>query len=341
MNDDPRSLSGFAFDEQLPPDGTENYGMIGTSAPMRALFAALPRIAASSSPLLIGGERGTGKGRVARAVHRLSERANGPCVIVDCATLPERQVHAALFGGARHPLSASLRPAAGALEQAEGGTVVLNSIGDLSVDLQARLLRVLRSGEIDVPGGGCNPIDVRIISTTDADLEMSVERGRFREALYYQLNVLNVDTPPLRERGRDVQLLADFFLGKFTTPGSRRRVVGFTAEARLAMQQWSWPGNVRELVNRIKKAIVMCERGPLYSSDLDLDNRSQGRMVMTLDEACDAAELSALLTALAAANGDIAAAAEKLETSREALCRLMQKHRIDVSSPQLVVDADR
>jgi DNA-binding NtrC family response regulator len=291
--------------------------------------------------LLIAGERGTGKARVARVVHELSDRAQGPVVVVDCAAIPERQVHATLFGGARRPLSATARPAAGALALAEGGTVVLNSIGDLSVELQARLLRVLRRGEIDLPGGGCKPIDARIVSTTDTDLETSVESGRFREALYYQLNVLSVEVPPLRERGRDVQLLADFFLGKFTSAGSRRRVLGFTAEARLAMQQWSWPGNVRELVNRVKKAIVMCERGPLYSSDLDLDNRSQGRLVMTLDEACDAAELSALLTALAAANGDIAAAAKKLETSREAVCRLMQKHRIDVSSPQLVVHADR
>jgi len=138
-----------------------------------------------------------------------------------------------------------------------------------------------------------------------------------------------------------VQLLADFFLGKFTSPGSRRRVVGFSAEARLAMQQWSWPGNVRELVNRIKNAIVMCEKGPLSSGDLDLDGRMHGHVAMTLEEARAAAELSALLTALAAANGDLGIAAARLETSRAALCRLMQKHRIDVASPQLVVDTGR
>jgi DNA-binding NtrC family response regulator len=138
-----------------------------------------------------------------------------------------------------------------------------------------------------------------------------------------------------------VQLLADYFLHRFTTPGSLRRVVGFSAEARLTMQQWGWPGNVRELLNRVKKAIVMCERGPLYSSDLDLDNRTQGRVAMTLEEAREAAALSALLTALAISNGDLAVAATRLETSRAALCRLMQKHRIDVTSPQLVVDTER
>ena len=226
------------------------------------------------------------------------------------------------------------------LESAQGGTVLLDNIGKLSADLQARLLRDLRSEPGDTPRAAAGRYDVRIISTTRIDLETAVEAGQFCEALFYQLNVLSIEAPPLRERGRDVQLLADFVLQRFTTPGSRRRVVGFTAEARLAMQQWSWPGNVRELVNRIKKAIVMCEKGPLFSSDLGLDSRTQGRLTMTLDEARDAAELSALLTALAAANGDLGITAAKLETSRSAVCRLMQKHRIDVTSPQLVVGSD-
>jgi len=326
MSDDRRPLSESAGSAQFSLDGAENHGMIGTSAPMRALFAALPRIASSTSPLLVGGEQGTGKNLIARAVHALSERAGGPCVTVDCMAGPGRQVQAALLD---------------ALQAAQGGTVILSGIDGLSIDLQARLLRALRSKAMDGMAGGCERLDLRIISTFSSDLESAVEQGRFREALYYQLNVVSIQAPPLRERGRDVQVLADYFLDKFTTPGSRRRVVGFSAEARLAMQQWGWPGNVRELLNRIKKAIVMCERGPLYSSDLDLDNRTRGRVAMTLEEAREAAELSALLTALAVANGDLAVAAAKLETSRAALCRLMQKHRIDVTSPQLVVDSRR
>jgi DNA-binding NtrC family response regulator len=326
MSDDRKSLPEPAFGAPLYLDGALNYGMIGTSAPMRALFSALPRIAASASPLLIRGERGAGKDLVARAVHTLSGRPARPYAMVDCTAVPERSVRKALID---------------ALQSAQGGTVVLDSVDSLSIDLQARLLRTLRSEEIDFPGVGQTQLDVRIISTTNADLELAVEQERFREALYYQLNVLSIRVPPLRERGRDVQLLADFFLDRFTTPGSRRRVIGFSAESRLAMQQWGWPGNVRELVNRIRKAIIMCERGPLYSGDLDLDGRARGRVTMTLDEARDAAELSALLTALARANGDLAIAASRLETTRVALCRLMQKHRIDVASPQLVVDADR
>ena len=226
--------------------------MIGASTPMRALFAALPRISAATSPLLIRGERGAGKKLIARAVHTLSDRSRGPFETVDCSAASDMAVRAALFAS---------------IQSAKGGTLVLDGIGELSVDLQAQLLRDLRTGDVDV----------RIISTTDTDLERQVESGRFREALYYQLNLLSIKAPPLRERGRDVQLLADFFLGEFTSPGSRRRVVGFSAEARLAMQQWSWPGNVRELVNRIKNAIVMCEKGPLSSADLGLDGRMHGR----------------------------------------------------------------
>lgn len=321
MSDDLNSLSGRVPGAQFRANGSTTSGMIGSSAPMRALFAALPRIASSSLPLLIAGEPGTGKDRVARAVHSLSGNAGRPCVTVDCSAVPDSRVGMALFN---------------ALQSAGGGTVVLDGVDSLSVDLQARLLRAMRRGESDTARADRDRPDVRIISTTDTDLESAVEQGRFREALYYQLNVLSIEAPPLRDRGRDVQLLADFFLDRFTTPGSRRRVVGFSAEARLAMQQWSWPGNVRELVKRIKKAIIMCEKGPLYSSDLDLDSRARGRRTMTLDEARDAAELSALLTALAAANGDVAIAAAKLETSRAELYCLLQKHRIDIASPQLV-----
>lgn len=322
MSDDLKSLSGRRADAHVRVNGSGSMGMVGSSAPMRALFAALPRIASSPSPLLIAGEPGTGKDRIARAVHSLSGLAEKPCTTVDCSAVPDSRVGMALLN---------------ALQSAGGGTIVLDGVDNLSVDLQARLLRAMRRGESAAARSGPGNPDVRIISTTDTELEAAVEQGRFREALYYQLNVLSIEAPPLRERGRDVQLLADFFLDRFTTTGSRRRVVGFSAEARLAMQQWSWPGNVRELVKRIKKAIIMCERGPLYSSDLDLDSRAQGRFTMTLDEARDAAELSALLTALAAANGDFADAAVRLETSRAELYDLMRKHRIDVASPQLVV----
>ena len=145
--------------------------------------------------------------------------------------------------------------------------MLLDNIDNLSVQLQERLLRVIRNEDIGVPAAAGGRLDVRIISTPDTDLEEAVETGRFSEALYDQLNVLSIEVPPLRERGSDVQLLADFFLRRFTSPGSRR--------------QWRWPGNVRELVDRIRKAIVLCEKGPLFSSDLDLGSQTSGCPAMT------------------------------------------------------------
>lgn len=273
-------------DRQSPPDpataslqfrlGAELPGMIGTSAPARALFAAIPRVAARSSALLIRGEPGTGKERVARLVHSLSERADRPLVSIDCAAAPKDQVRASLSDG---------------FGSAQGGSVLLKNVGCLSVSLQALLLRALRGRETGVPAAAVGRPDIRIISTTDTDLAVAVETGRFREALHDRLNALSVEAPPLRERGNDVQLLADFFLERFTTPGSRRRVVGFTSEARLAMQKWSWPGNVRELEDRIKRAIVLCEKGPLFSSDLGLDHAAQGGPAIMHDDARAAGDL--------------------------------------------------
>ena len=241
---------------------------------MRALFVALSRSAASSAPLLIRGEPGTGKELVARAVHARSDRAGGPCITVECKANHGFQAKASLLG---------------TLQAAEGGTVILNDIDGLSIDLQARLLRALRRREIEGIDTGQGRLHARIISTVASDLESVVEQGRFRESLYRQLNGMSIEAPPLRRRGRDVQLLADFFMEKFTTPGSRRRVVGFSAEARLAMQGWGWPGNVHELQHRIRQAIVMCEQGPLGSSDLGLDVERQAHIPLTLEEARGAA----------------------------------------------------
>jgi DNA-binding NtrC family response regulator len=274
MSDDRRPLSEPNDNLRFGLDGVDNHGMLGTSAPMQALFVALSRTASSSAPLLIRGEPGTGKELIARAVHAHSDHAGRPCFTVDCKANQEPQVQASLPG---------------VLQVAEGGTVILAGIDGLSIDLQTRLLRVLRGGHVDGMDAGRGRPDVRIISTAGPDLERFLEQGRFRKSLYQQLNVMDVEAPPLRERGGDVQLLADYFLERFTTAGSRRRVVGFSAEARQAMQDWAWPGNVRELQDRVRKAIVLCERGPLCSSDLELETHAQDRFPLTLEEALGAA----------------------------------------------------
>lgn len=249
----------------------ETFGMIGESAPMRTLFEALPKIAATDTPLLIGGESGTGKDMIARAVHSLSHRSAGPFVAVNCAALPESLIQSELFGHEKGSFKGAHRRKVGKFEAANGGTILLDEIADLSVDMQANLLRVLETRSFDIVGGDTIDVDVRIITATHVDLENAVEAGLFREDLYCRLNVLNIFAPPLRKRGRDVHLLADYFFEKYTSESSARRVVGFSSDARIAMQGWHWPGNVRELLNRIKEAIVMCEKGPLTRSDLGLE----------------------------------------------------------------------
>lgn len=273
MSDDRRPLSGPNDNLRFGLDGVDNHGMLGTSAPMQALFVALSPRASSSAPLLIRGEPGTGKELIARAVHAHSDRAGRPCFTVDCKANQEPQVKASLPG---------------VLQAADGGTVILAGIDGLSIDLQARLLRVMRGADVDGIDAGRGRPDVRIISTAGSDLESFLEQGRFRKSLYQQLAVMDVEVPPLRERGGDVQLLADYFLERFTTAGSRCRVVGFSAAARQAMQDWVWPGNVRELQERIRKAIVLCERGPLCTSDLELDTDEQHRFPLTPQESLGA-----------------------------------------------------
>ena len=308
---------------------TETFGMIGNSPPMRALFDALPKVAATDTPLLIGGESGTGKDLIARAVHSLSPRASGPFVAVNCAALPESLIQSELFGHEKGSFTGAHRRKVGKFEAATGGTILLDEIGDLSIDMQANLLHVLESRSFDVVGGDRVDVNVRIITATHVDLEHAVLAGRFREDLYYRLNVLNIVAPPLRKRGSDVLLLADYFLEKYTSESSAKRIAGFSPDARVAMQSWHWPGNVRELLNKIKKAIVMCERGPLTREDLGLERRSHARDLMTLDEARDAAEVRAILNALDESEGRVAAAAQILGISRMTLYRLMKKHDFD------------
>jgi DNA-binding NtrC family response regulator len=291
---------------------------------MRALFAALPKIAATDTPLLIGGESGTGKDLIARAVHSLSPRASGPFVAVNCAALPESLIQSELFGHVKGAFTGAHRRKIGKFEAAHGGTILLDEIGDLSVDMQANLLHVLETRSFDIVGGDTVDVDVRIITATHVDLEDAVKAGHL-----------------LRKRGRDILLLADHFLDKYTNENSAKRIVGFSADARIAMQNWYWPGNVRELLNKIKKAIVMCEKGPLTRADLGLERRSYDRQLRTIDEARDAAEVRAILNALDATGGRVSAAAGMLGISRMTLYRLMRKHEIATVLENLAMDSGR
>jgi DNA-binding NtrC family response regulator len=231
-----------------------------------------------------------------------------------------------LFGHEKGAFTGAHKRKTGKFEAASGGTILLDEIGDLSVDTQANLLHVMESRSFDIVGGASIGVDVRIIAATHVDLETAVAAGTFREDLYYRLNVLNVTLPPLRDRGRDVHALADYFFRKYTNESTARRLVGFSADARVAMQRWYWPGNVRELRNMIKRATVMCERGPLTREDLGLERRFNYRGLMTIDEARDTAEVRAILNALDVSGHKVSDAAQILGISRMTLYRLMKKH---------------
>lgn len=318
--------------EHLSPDSTKDIDfstrIIGDCSEMRALFRALPKVAASDAIVLISGESGTGKEIVARAIHEYSPRADGPFFAVNCAALAPGLIQSELFGHERGSFTGAHRRKIGRFEAASGGTILLDEIGDLPMDAQVNLLRFLETRKIERVGGfNSVEVDVRVIAATHVDLVQAVARERFREDLYHRLDVLSLSLPPLRDRGDDIQVLADRFFADFAAE-RRDQLGGFSADARLAMRQWQWPGNVRELKNRVQKAVVMCESGPISRQDLGLERRSHGRILSTLDEARETAVREAILTALDYTGHNVTEAADKLGVCRMTLYRLMRKHEI-------------
>ncbi len=301
-------------------------GLLGSSRAMRQLSQQLLRVAAVDAPVLVCGETGTGKELVARALHDQSARRQGPFIAVNCGALPATLIHSELFGHGRGAVTGAAVKRIGRIEASAGGTVLLDEIGDLSADLQAHLLRFLQESTIERLATGA-PIRVatRVTAAPHVDLEAAVAEGRFREDLYYRLNVLRLQTPPLRERSEDIELLARFFFERFRAeraPGVR----GFSRETLDAMQRHAWPGNVRELINRVRRAMVMCENGMIRPQDVGLERRLRPRYPSTLDEARLRAEKEAIVGSLRAARNNVTRAAEQLGIARVTLYRLMLRH---------------
>jgi DNA-binding NtrC family response regulator len=316
--------------------------MVGTSPAIRQLVSALGKVAAVEAPVLIQGETGTGKELAAQAIHESSGRAGGPFVPVNCGALPSGLIQSELFGHERGAFTGAQRRKIGRLEAANGGTIFLDEIGDLSLDLQVNLLRFLQEGVIErVGGGGAVSVDVRVVAATHVDLEAAVAAGRFRADLYYRLNVLRLWMPALRARGSDVSLLAEYFFRRFSTDKAPA-VQGFSPEALQAMAQHSWPGNVRELINRVRRAMVMCEGRWITPADLGLTGEQ--KRSATLAEVRRRAERSAVESALQASGYNVADAAQRLGVSRVTLYRLMDKYGLqtpaaraaDAEEPTLV-----
>jgi Nif-specific regulatory protein len=263
------SIAAFALDNarrmewleeenrRLQAEMNVDYDMVGDSPRMREVYQFISRVAKLDSTVLISGESGTGKELVARAIHRNSSRAGKPCVAINCAALAETLLESELFGHEKGAFTGAIAQKKGKLEIAEGGTVFLDEIGELAPLLQAKLLRVLQEREFERVGGTRTiKLDVRLITATNRDLEIEVKAGRFREDLYYRLNVVSLRMPSLRDRRSDISLLASYFAAK-SAKRSNRTVLGISPEARACLSNYDWPGNVRELENAIERAVVL------------------------------------------------------------------------------------
>src|SRR6187200_2128276 len=256
--------------EYLRHEQQETYNferIVGASEPLQSVLTVVKKVAKSNTTVLIRGETGTGKELIAGAIHHNSLRAGRNFVKVNCAALQENLLESELFGHEKGAFTGADRQRIGRFEQADGGTLFLDEIGDMSASTQAKILRVLQEHEFERLGGTRTiRVDVRLIAATNRDLSAMVAAGQFREDLYYRLNVVSVETPPLRERKEDVQALANFFIRRFVGE-LKKKVDGLDSEAQKLLVRYNWPGNIRELENAIERAALLAESPMISSSD--------------------------------------------------------------------------
>ena len=303
--------------------------LLGDSKPIRELRRLLSKLAPTESPVLIRGESGTGKELVARTLHRQSQRHNKPFVAINCGAIPEHLIQSELFGHEKGAFTGAHQRKVGRIEAANGGTLFLDEIGDLPLELQANLLRFLQEKHIEHVGGSQPiPVDVRVLAATHVDLEAAIEKKRFREDLYYRLNVLQVVTAPLRERHGDLSMLANHF-SHFYSHETGRRPRSFSDDALIAMGKHDWPGNVRELANRVRRGLVLAEGRQIEARDLGLISHHTVVAPMgTLEDYKTRAERQALCDVLNRHSDNLSIAAKVLGISRPTFYRLLHKHQI-------------
>jgi two-component system NtrC family response regulator len=304
-------------------------GIIGESGQMLEILSLVRRVAASEATVLIRGESGTGKELIAKAIHYASPRSSGPLIKVNCAALPETLLESELFGHERGAFTGAVETRKGRFELANGGTLFLDEIGDLPLHLQAKLLRVLQEKEFERVGSSRSiRVNVRILSATHRDLEALVKAARFREDLYYRLNVVTLMLPPLRERRQDLPFLIDHFVRVFADKNGKK-VRGLTSAAREALLRYDYPGNVRELENIIERAIVLTRDDVIGTADLPLlvqEPQTEKTGESSLTAVVEGVERQMIRAALAHAGGIQTRAAEALGISERALRYKLRKY---------------
>jgi DNA-binding NtrC family response regulator len=323
--DELEELAAAIQNRHRPSQGVTDR-MIGRSEAIRTVREAIGRFAASDCSLLITGETGTGKELATQLIHESSRRAKGPLVTVNCAAIPENLFESELFGHERGAFTGAVASREGKLREANGGTLLLDEIGEMTPALQAKLLRVLETRTVERLGSNQRlPLDIRVIAATNQDLEELMGQKRFRPDLYYRLNVARIHMPPLAERPEDIRELAEHEAARWNA--SRRKPLRFSSEALSVMERHSWPGNVRELKNLVESLHLNCSKNVVELSDLPL------RMRQAQGAAASLSERERLLAALRETHWNKSEAAHRLKWSRMTLYRKMSQYSITSWAP--------
>jgi Nif-specific regulatory protein len=307
--------------------------IIGSSNRMREVFQMVSQVCRSNATVLIRGESGTGKELVANSIHYNSQRASAPFIKVNCASLPSNLIESELFGHEKGAFTGAIKQKMGKFEMAHRGTIFLDEIGSINLDVQANLLRILQEKEFDRVGGQRTiKVDVRVIAATNKNLEQAVDEGTFRGDLYYRLNVFPIYMPPLRERKTDMLLLSDYFLEKYAKE-NHKDIRRFSTPAIDMLMQYHWPGNVRELENCIERAVLLCEEGVIHSyhlpPTLQTGQESGTLPALSLEEAVANLEKEMLIDALKNTRGNITNAARILQTTVRKFAYKAHQHGVD------------
>jgi transcriptional regulator with GAF, ATPase, and Fis domain len=304
-----------------------DHDMVGESPRMREVYSLIEKVAASESTVLIYGESGTGKELAARAIHRNSPRRDQPFVAINCAALTETLLESELFGHERGAFTGAIALKRGQLEMANGGTIFLDEMGEISPAMQAKLLRVLQERDfMRVGGTKCLPLNIRILAATNKNLQKATKEGTFREDLYYRLNVVSITMPPLRDHKADIPLLAGYFAAKYAEK-CNRRILGISPDARTILSQYDWPGNIRELENAIERAVVLGSSGMILPEDLPEtlhETPAHSMRSSTYHEAVRQLKRQLILTAMDQSDGKFTEAARLLGVHANYLHRLIR-----------------